>query len=329
MKSSHLLSSVTVALSLALASCSPATDSALSTSNVATGQTQPAADSSDQAIVPATTSVESASGVAGTAELVDSLPFGQYLSDQFSIVEELSAARDRRIASCMKAKGFDFVVSPRTNHRRDPVAMRYGLPDQTSLSTNGYSTSAAQVDEVQAVAASSPGYIEALYGGGGEGDAEEPVDLQDADGRIIGQISMPKGCLGQALIEIFGSSQGYMNFAQTISQLDSLSSSSYQAALSSPQMSGLNEEWNSCMQAAGHADFPTPDSALNADWRINSDQPSDLELAVATTDGRCREDVDYASRALLIEADFQREEIEKYNVLMSEMAEFRRMLSSG
>jgi hypothetical protein len=250
-------------------------------------------------------SAASNSSVAGPAVDAGGLPFGEFLEQQLGIGVAVSNAIRSAATECLIRLGYAVEPSvPAVAPSIGVLERRYGLPPREILSATGYSRSEA----VQSPAVDpllKPELQAPLYNGGSDVPGVT-VPLLDADGQQIGGVLRSGGCYGEAQEAIFGTFERYARFNQVLSLVEAAASTAYEQTLASPELADLDAKWSACMANAGYI-FRTPLDALNADWRLSSDVPSDLEINTALADYDCRNERDYSNQALALEAAFQRQ----------------------
>lgn len=214
---------------------------------------------------------------------------------------------------------------------------------------------------VQAMSASEQAaYYSALWGD------QEWAEEYDEDGNYIEQTYDPSqaGCYGAAEVEVYGDLYGggendpYNDpqFASLVEEMDAL----YARVEEDPRVSGLDNAWASCMADAGHAGFSAAHDAEDSLWAeydeiwnavdwseieqawedgvpeadIVYPEPDpeaiaalrEREIALATADYTCREEVGYEQTRLEVQfeleqefVDNNREALEAFVQAMSEL----------
>lgn len=232
-------------------------------------------------------------------------------------------------AECMTNLGFDYIPVDTTagdEAYQDPhevlsdleYAQQYGY----GFTTMDYSAPGAEAQEdpnAETIAAMTEvqqqAWYEALYG---------PEPELDEEGNSVGNQDL--GCWGNANEEIYNGDDEHTNpwdgiysdprFIDLFANIDAM----YERTAQSVELIELRERWSSCMAEAGYPDLADPTAASEAfnltlyeHYEINADgdyvQPSDAvmadlrnqEIAMATADATCQQEVDYMDTYLTIQ----------------------------
>jgi len=233
----------------------------------------------------------------------------------------LAQLQAESINRCMASLGFDYVqATPEAVGSTQDVATlllqrRYSAPQQRAADgAYGYvfdsgDPSMAEPEEPPVSAAE----LEALTG-----EVVQNVQLRGSDGSPIGEIQIRDGCVGQALVEVFGSVEEYLAFRQKQSLVGSISAESLSRLYSSPDAIAASAEWSACMRNAGF-DYSTPLAVANQDWA--GPRPGLLEQQTAAADFSCRTSTGVADKLASVEAAVQRSLLEPYPNVANDLAE--------
>ncbi|HEY0239069.1 MAG TPA: hypothetical protein VGC37_10495 [Friedmanniella sp.] len=212
----------------------------------------------------------------------------------------ISAEADELIAACMKDQGFDYdepyepdepVLPSLDGLTAVQWAELYGYGVSTLAETASDQADAAVVERG---AAEQQAYDAALYGTGST-DAVA-YDWQQ------------EGCMGAAYHEASGGADELMRDARFAELFAAIDLAREQAA-TSEQTTALDAEWSACLAEAGHPGIATPADAvarvragwLDAGGAVADDEVrADLraeEIAVASADAACQDELDYPARA--------------------------------
>jgi hypothetical protein len=217
-----------------------------------------------------------------------SLPLDAYLNTP-ATGKAVNQARVILFARCMQRFGFE-VHPPAAVNAPPPPANdgRYGLADLAEAQRHGYhpartSSPAATTEQEMSPAA------EAVAEGNGE--------------RIQG---LPEGgCLGEARRKMAAGAPS----PPDPEAAERLALNSHARAAQDSRVRAAVDKWSACMRRAGY-DYAHPMKA-NDDPRFQTDRPSTREIAVATADVRCKQEVNLIGISVTVESAYQRQAIER------------------
>ncbi|MGN9810657.1 hypothetical protein ACTMSW_14995 [Micromonospora sp. BQ11] len=218
-----------------------------------------------------------------------SLPLDAFEASPMQNVE-LDRARLLLLEDCLKRFGFDLtlpdpVPPPYTGNER-----RYGLADLDAARTRGYhpprEALAKRVDSVPKL----PPAAEAIASGEGVGSAQ----------------GVPKGgCLGEAQRKISANAPA----TDDPMLAEALSSQSYEQSRNDSRVLGAMSKWSDCMRRSGY-EYDSSDQAIN-DRRFHTEEPTALELAVASADVECKNEADLVEVWATVEVAYQQRSLEQ------------------
>lgn len=213
--------------------------------------------------------------VDAATKVFGSPPVGQsivdfYLNGDGSLRWAREVSIHTAIARCMSENGFDFppIGFTRADIESESRPRRFHIPlSRDEAEADGYSDAAADpLPDIQAQ--------------NGTGVADQPAAYADAEYE----------CGRDAIENAYNDKETYDSLN---AQLVTLRESFFDAFWSSPAVVELNLRWSECMTSAGiEASDP---ASLRAATLARSPQN---QVEVATTDERCREDVEYDERIL-------------------------------
>lgn len=250
------------------------------------GGGQATASDTDAPLSTGNTPTEDSGTVGGG---VQSLPLTGLLRASNDFAAALAQLQTTNVNECMAAQGFDYRLPPASApgdalSEAEELARRYGAPQQ--LSTDG----------VRGYAFDRPGDNQQGPEEPRATDEEARVLvgevvatelLNGAGGQAVGEVQIGDGCVGQSLVEIFGSTDQYIEFSQLQAFIDSVSSNSLSSLYSDPDAVTASTAWSECMEQRGFA-YTTPFDVANQDW--DSPRPGVTEQQTAEADHACREE---------------------------------------
>ncbi|WP_103504793.1 MULTISPECIES: hypothetical protein [unclassified Streptomyces] len=250
-----------------------------------------------------------------TAGLV--LPLDEYrISDADQ--EELEAARDRLISTCMARHGQEYSPAAVTATPLDPHLYLYGVDDAEVAAEHGYMH---PVDLDPATYA--PAYTDdltadqelALHGDPGI-DLEFPETLEEAEemtGPELNGVPVPiTGCYGQATLTINRPDADWVD--PTV--IFELADEAAHHADEDERLTELLGEWSGCM--AGHGHEAASPLTVHEELGLGGDISGELAVEVAVADVGCKEETDLVGRWAEIDADHQRDVIEEHSGMLAE-----------
>jgi hypothetical protein len=198
---------------------------------------------------------------------------------------------------CMRKQGFSYPIQPAK--QSIPRDATYGL-SVADAQTSGY-TSESQELKVPSFTSDNSGpsnagdqarYSAALFGPPGSPSVTAQAAFMGAS---MGTSSV--GCLADAQRELFGSMEAAV---QQTTYESNFSGAGLRESATDPALHTLNQQWSSCMSAAGHPGLADPDHAKSQGQQLAGRQITGLstgpakELAVA--DATCEQQLNYAAQ---------------------------------
>ena len=167
-----------------------------------------------------------------------------------------------------RAAQFGYGAAPDTH--REPTEQDYGVPTDPAAQAQWY---AAFV-----------------------GDQTERIEVKATDGRMIADFRVGTGCRSKGYIQVFGSSDAYVEYLKLIMVLQDLANQQSLKVLTQSDFIELSNEWLTCMTDHGFAlaGVRTPEDALGFDFPLPRPSPGELRAAVADVD--CKEQTKFLSR---------------------------------
>lgn len=275
------------------------------------------------------TTSSSTSIVSSTSTLPKSdaptLPLLPFLAESYRFHAALEVLQARAIEACMTDRGFDYAAPPASS-RSVPddtslIRRRYGAPSATAGGITGYGFDREEGDTV--IEPVPSGVDAAVLQQALQGTTVEERTFNDLSGRPLRTSRVGDGCVGQAVVGIFGSADEYFDFVELETRADLLSRDSLVRLWSDERLAPLLAEWSSCLAAAGF-DATSPTHMMNRDWP--SPRPSPEEELVAKADLQCRAAVAFEDRASAVESAIQLELLEAYPELLTAIADRQRSI---
>ncbi len=206
------------------------------------------------------------------------------------------------VDSCMEQHGFSY---PITVSDADDVhdERRYGLNDAAGAAKYGYG-SEAQPEEADVPGAGLAGAERAAYDRAlaGEPDDRLTVDVQVGGGTVTHEAAA--GCAGEALAELYGSRQNYLDVLAAFSRIEDFSNRSLIALQASGLYSDEVDHWHDCMKAIGYTAAATPYDAYGVEY-VNDDD----ERRAAAADVTCKTERHMTSKFRAFERAWQDEHL--------------------
>jgi hypothetical protein len=245
------------------------------------------------------------------------LPIAELVRASNEFASSLANLQAGSINECMRAKGFDYQLSPVEMPAEisevEVLARRYGAP-QTRAADGVVGYAFDNLGEIllpeEPIATESE--TKALVG-----DTILTGRLDGVGGAAVGEVTIGDGCVGSALVEIFGSADNYVQFSQLQAFVDSVSSASLSRLYSDPSAIEASTAWSDCMRLAGF-EYRTPFDVTNQDWE--SPRPGPLEQETARADQSCRATTSVEQQLALLDAMHQEELLSGSSEVLSELA---------
>ncbi|HCT75448.1 MAG TPA: hypothetical protein DGG94_11030 [Micromonosporaceae bacterium] len=220
-----------------------------------------------------------------------SLPLDSYIPDGTAI-STLERAQSIMFAQCMKRFGFDLSAPEPKLRPAKRNQERYGLADENQAKLTGYRPAASRPKPPHVAPTDLGPNAEAVAEGTGQRTYQ-------------GQSVPNDGCLGEARRKLLDGAPASKNPDLAIG----LAGASFEESQQDSRTKKVFLEWRSCMKEAGY-DYESPRDPNNDPALAGRQEPSALEIAVATTDVRCKAKVDLISVWASVEAAYQQRAVE-------------------
>ena len=234
---------------------------------------------------------------SGTVDSV-SLPLDAFREEYTSTRASIFDAEQILMSKCMADLGFTF---PATQYQQSDLYYGvYGLTDPSRASQLGY-THPEQDSEPDLIAVETakfphdPAKREAFSRAlNGVESSETSIDVSDP--QLAGApaaITFPAGCVGEADKALFGSSTTYARYQSLSAWAQVTVEASLEEALAKGDGKIAEDDWSSCMAAAGYK-FSTVLDPLSFEWP--EPRPGPEELSAARSDLECKSATNYVAR---------------------------------
>ena len=230
----------------------------------------------------------------------------------------------------MAEQGFEYQPDPGADEPgvfmtvAEVYAQRYVAPSVVNGIT-GYGFDA--IDEAYAEeAASLPdpfqtgGYAKALHG-----TSDLSTEIEGIEGGAVGELRVGDGCLGEALVDIFGTLDGYAEYVQAESKVNEIGGIAWSRLMTEPAADIAAEEWSNCMSQHGY-DYDIPMDVANRDWPGPRPQPG--EQAVAVADHECRVETSVDLKLAELDGAYQAELLETHSEALQTVIQYYDMLET-
>ncbi|MFM2070200.1 MAG: hypothetical protein RLZZ623_463 [Actinomycetota bacterium] len=262
-----------------------------------------------------TTEIDSSDEPRSTTAVA--LPIADLLRASNEFASSLADLQAVNINECMRVKGFDYQLSraevPAELSEVEVLARRYGAP-QTRVADGvvGYAFDNAGESLLPEEPIATEAETKALIG-----ETVLTDRLDGVGGNAVGEVTIGNGCVGNSLVEVFGSADNYVKFSQLQVFVDSVSSASLSQLYSDPTAIEASKAWSDCMRLAGF-EYRTPFDVTNQDWE--SPRPGILEQETARADQRCRAMTAVEQQLALLDATRQEELLSGSLDVLAELA---------
>lgn len=229
------------------------------------------------------------------------MPLGDFLSRRESALRTVDLAVQESIAECMRAAGFSYVPAQIGTSFTNPLN-RYGWVNLEHAKEWGYHGPEALDGGVNALTPRYSGDELVRYHAALEGPGTAPtiIELQREDGSAIGSLGIAGGCIGAATADVLGGTDEMIRFFTDLGIVEDFSEQSYLYWTANIRPD-LDAEWADCMSKKGFDEYESPDEPLGRLW---APAEADVEVATATADVECKDDVHYVARSIAAESDW-------------------------
>jgi len=227
---------------------------------------------------------------SGPPIAVQSRPLAVFDDDGASFVENVRAARDLRIATCLRDRGFDAPIS--TPPPPSPAGERHGLlgvDNAEQAREFGYQieTSTPVSDAFEAYldrldAAELTAITEALYGSD-PGTATEPYELPD--GTVV-EVEVISGCVGEARAEVEGDTGRFIALRRAV---EDIANAAVTRARSDDRYLEAEQAWSRCMADQGYEVDKPEEAPMVSAQLFPGAAPTAAEREMAVTDVDCKD----------------------------------------
>lgn len=254
-----------------------------------------------------------------------------------------SARLEQLVAECMAEQGFEYTPNDSSGSISFGTSMDEDYDPVENARQNGYGffTWEDQVEDPQEEYVDpNQDYVESMSES--ERDAfyealNGPMVEYDENAEMETEWNWEEaGCYGSAQHQVYDVESEHAGTTAVYSdprweELMTAMSATYEQAQSDPRMTAINQEWATCMADAGHADFATPQEAMesimnlqNSFWEDHQDDPEytgptdeetaaakEQELALATADYTCQEETDLATKQMRVQFEIEQEFVDE------------------
>jgi hypothetical protein len=195
-------------------------------------------------------------------------------------------------------------------------AERFGLVDAEQAASYGYHPPPWSLHSEAAVRSSASDH-----------DEEAPADVRQVlygQAQSVNGVPVPAGgCRAEAAHRLTEGTDGRAD----LSLLTSLPARADREAAKDARAAELVGRWNACLRRAGY-DYASP-AAASQDARWSGRQATAVEIAVATADVRCKDEVDYLPALVQVTAEHQRLLIAEHAAALDQLTRLKEIRASN
>lgn len=280
---------------------------------------------------PASPSVTIAPG-ATFAPSVETGALDFVVSERRSFERTLESAWSTALSDCAAKVGLDYAPEPvpEVGPRTGGVEGFFGLTSAERAAQFGYIADPTGLDPGDVGdpvnTQLSDVELQALdLAINGPPDAMQTIDVVDANGSVVGGITVGSGCLRDFYGSFFGSFDAFTQFTAADMRVQDARLVAMERLNSEPEYLGLLSEWAQCMLAFGYS-MRTPFDGFTHEW--DSPRPSESELKTAIADVECKEQTDFLPRARSLRASIDADVSAQFG-LLEEIQLLRRLFDEA